>query len=108
MILNQDVWPKQPTEIAIYNGRWTRALARVPGRVIVSSVWSVYTPDDATLVLSQETGVSADGEVTSVRVAAGTPGVTYVLKNRVTLSTGEIWHGYGALRVESEAALLQA
>jgi hypothetical protein len=49
---------------------------------IVTSIWAVI-PNDGTLVLS---GQAVAGAVTTVRLSGGTPGVSYAIRNIVTVS----------------------
>lgn len=106
MILNQDVVPKQPSEVRTYNGNWARPLARQVGVTIASSVWSIVSPVDGILTLALTTGVSGDGLRTSFQALGGVAGTAYVLKNTITLTDTQVWMGYTLLRVESEATLL--
>ena len=103
-MLNQDVDVKQPGEAKIYNGDWRRGLAEFPGVLITSSTWQAVQGDGVLGV--SLSAIHAAGNRTSFLATAGTAGQIYVLANTVTLSDGQIWKGYGLLRVETEATLL--
>lgn len=104
MVLNQDVDPKQPNEIKRYGGDWRVKLAPYTGLTITGSTWAIISPD-AVLTVSGG-AIAPDGLTTSAMFQGGTPGSAYVVRNTVTLSDGQVWHGYGLLRVEAEATLL--
>lgn len=105
MIINQDVDPKQPLEVTRYVGDWRpRLLARAPGETISQSVWAVLSPDS--VLTTSGAAISSDGLQTSALFSGGTAGAVYIVRNTVTLSDGQIWVGYGLLRVEAEATLL--
>lgn len=103
-VVTQSVDPKQPDEVRIYVGDWRQRLAQFPGVTIQGSTWAVVIGSG--LVLSGP-AIDAVKTQTSVTVSAGTAGETYFLRNTVTLSDGQTWHGYGALDVLSESALLR-
>jgi hypothetical protein len=104
MVLNQDVDPKQPDEIKRYVGDWRVKLAPYAGLIIVLSTWTIVSPDGA--LTTSAAAIAGDGLTTSALFSGGTFGTAYVVKNTVTLSDGQVWHGYGLLRVDSEATLL--
>jgi hypothetical protein len=106
MIWNQEVDPKQPDEIKRYNGDWHVRLAPYPGLHIVASVWEIMSPDQ--VLTTSEPAIAVGGLYTSALFHGGTPGSNYNVKNTVTLSDGQIWHGYGLLRVDDEATLLDS
>lgn len=104
-LLTQDVAPKQPTETVAYGGDWRLRLARFPAVIISQSTWAAVTTDGA-LVLSGG-AIDSSGKQTSVLISGGTAGYVYTVKNTVTLSDGQVWHGYGVLEIATEAQLLR-
>lgn len=106
MLINQSVSPKQPDESRRYGGDWRARLDQWPGATIVTSVWALVAGSDGALTISGS-AINGDGTMTSALFAGGTAGTVYTVKNTVTLSDGQIWHGYGVLEIATEAALLR-
>lgn len=68
---------------------WTMYLEKVSAtETIATSTWTV-TGDDAALVASADSIVTGNKK-TQVKLAGGTAGVTYRLRNRITTSSGII------------------
>lgn len=106
MLINQSVSPKQPDEQTRYGGDWRARLSYFPGVTIVTSSWSLVPGSDGALSIGGS-AISVDGTQTSALFTGGTAGTVYTVKNSVTLSDGQVWHGYGVLEVASEATLLR-
>lgn len=106
MLINQSVSPKQPDESRRYGGDWRARLAQWPGVSIVGASWSLVPGSDGALSIGGG-AINGDGTMTSALFTGGTAGTVYTVKNSVTLSDGQVWHGYGVLEVASEAALLR-
>lgn len=106
MLINQSVTPKQPEEAVRYGADWRARLARFPGVTISASTWALVPGSDGLLSIGS-TAISADGTQTSALFQAGTAGTVYTISNTVTLSDGQVWRGYGALEIATEAALLR-
>lgn len=106
MLVNQSVSPKQPGETKKYGGDWRATLARYTGVTITASSWSLVPGSDGALAIGAA-AINSAGDQTSVLLSGGTAGTVYTLKNVVTLSDGQTLHGYGALEIATEAAVLR-
>lgn len=106
MLVNQSVSSKQPGETKRYGGDWRAMLARYSGVTITASSWSLVPGSDGGLAIGA-TAINGAGDQTSVLLSGGTAGTVYILKNAITLSDGQVLHGYGALEIATEDAVLR-
>jgi len=106
MLVNQSVSPKQPGETRRYGGDWRATLAKFSGVTISASSWSLVPGSDGALAVGAS-AINSAGDQTSVLLSGGTAGTVYTLKNVVTFSDGQVLHGYGALEIATEDAVLR-
>jgi len=81
-------WPsKTPRTIRDQGLNWGPTLSQLGDPIIVSSEWE-RREGDATV--NAVGGISADGKMTVTTVSGGTPGLTSIFRNTVTLSNGSV------------------
>ena len=80
---------KDPDSTEPYGFDWTTYLAGLSDtETIASSVWAVSGPDSA--LTTSGASIVTGSKQTQVRIAGGTVGAVYTLRNRITTSSGVI------------------